>query len=208
LQPRGKWHWEGDVMLEALKNWILTICTAVFFITAVEMILPDNSMKKYAKFVMGLILITVFLNPIIGLFNSNFNIAAYAENFSSNIEKEGYQNVLADYKNRNIEDTLNVFQENLKQECEKELTAKYPEDSFQVKVEAFYNEKKQSYEIRNISIGIKEGAVKKIEKIKPVGDTKSVSSLSPEENRKFAEVKTYIGSQLNLSAEIIEVSEL
>ncbi len=195
-------------MLDALKNWILTICTAVFFITAVEMILPDNSMKKYAKFVLGLILITVFLNPIIGLFNSNFNIAAYAEKFSGNIEKEGYKNVLTDYKNRNIEETLNVFQENLKLECEKELKSKYPKDSFQIKVEALYDEKKQSYEIKNISIGISEGTTPKIKKVQPIGDTKSVSSVSPEENRKFAEVKNYIGSQLNLSTNNIKVYEL
>nr|WP_307897887.1 stage III sporulation protein AF [Clostridium botulinum] len=29
------------------------------------MILPNNSIKKYAKFVLGLILITVVINPII-----------------------------------------------------------------------------------------------------------------------------------------------
>ena len=50
-------------MIEGLKVWITSICTAIFFITAVEMILPDDSLKKYAKFVLGLILITVVISP-------------------------------------------------------------------------------------------------------------------------------------------------
>lgn len=52
-------------MIETLRAWIVNISTVVLFITAVEMLLPDNSLKKYSKFVLGLILITVLINPLI-----------------------------------------------------------------------------------------------------------------------------------------------
>ncbi|MCD3297735.1 stage III sporulation protein AF, partial [Clostridium botulinum] len=50
-------------MIQSIRQWVISIATAIFFITAVEMILPNNSIKKYAKFVLGLILITVVINP-------------------------------------------------------------------------------------------------------------------------------------------------
>lgn len=194
-------------MLLELKNWIMTICATVFFITAVEMVLPDNSMKKYAKFVLGLILITVFLNPIVALFNRNYSIASFTEEFTKNVEKNGYQSVLKDYKSKNIDETLEIFQENLNINCEKELKDKYPEDSFNVKVEAFYNEQKGIYEIRSVRIGLKESKIDKIKEVN-IGDSKSVTSVSPEEKRKALEVKSYISSRLNLDQKSIEIYNL
>ena len=60
-------------MIEGLKVWVTNITIAIFFITAVEMILPDNSMRKYAKFVLGLMLIVVIINPIMKIFDKDFN---------------------------------------------------------------------------------------------------------------------------------------
>ena len=65
-------------MIGELRNWIISICTAVIFITAVEMIMPNNSFKKYAKFVLGLILggvQEVTESPLLGmLMHSGMNI--------------------------------------------------------------------------------------------------------------------------------------
>jgi len=36
----------GDNLIELLKGWITNITIAIFFITAVEMILPDNSITR------------------------------------------------------------------------------------------------------------------------------------------------------------------
>ena len=65
-------------MIELLKVWVTNITIAIFFITAVEMILPDNNMKKYAKFVLGLMLIVVIINPIIKIFDKDFDLNSYS----------------------------------------------------------------------------------------------------------------------------------
>lgn len=195
-------------MLVGLEKWILNICTAVFFITAVEMILPNNDFKKYAKFVLGIILITVFLNPIIKIFDSNFNIAIYSDSFSNIISNKEYSNSLQEYKDKNIVETLKVFEENLKLDCEKKLKEKYPQDSFNVSVNAFYNDKKENYEVKSIKIGIKEGSIERIKKIQIGSNVKSVDSLNSEVKKQSTLVKTYISNELNLSMENIEVYEL
>jgi len=185
----------------------MSICTAVFFITAVEMILPNNDLKKYAKFVLGIILITVFLNPIIKIFDSNFSIAAYSDSFSNIVSNKEYSNSLQEYKNKNIEETLKVFEENLKIDCEKKLKEKYPEDSFTVNVNASYNEKKGSYEVKNVKIGIKEGSIEKIKRVQIGQNVKSVDSLNSEVKKQCTLVKTYISNELKLSLDNIEVYE-
>ena len=189
-------------MLTTLKDWIINICTAVFFITAVEMILPDNNLKKYAKFVLGIILITVFLNPIIKIFNSNLDLAAYSNNFSKELSSKYQGKSLEEYKNKKIEETLKVFEENMNLSFQNKLKEKFPESSFQVNTKASYNEKAGSYEIMAVKIGRKEGGIEKIKKIQIKETAKQTDST------KESIVKNYICNELRLSSDIVEVYEL
>ena len=54
--------------MEYIKSFIETLVTIIILFSAIELISPNNSMKKYIKFVLGLILIVVMLNPIIDFF--------------------------------------------------------------------------------------------------------------------------------------------
>ncbi len=103
--------------MEYLRSWLIKICTAVFFITAIEMILPNNSFKKYSKFVLGLILITVFINPIVGLFNKNFDINSYSLKLSQQFEKNQNSNDMEKYKEENLNSTIEEFKLNLQNNC-------------------------------------------------------------------------------------------
>ena len=38
--------------MEYLNNFVITLVATIIFMTAVEIIAPDNSMKKYIKFVL------------------------------------------------------------------------------------------------------------------------------------------------------------
>lgn len=53
------------MFIETLKGLVTTLVTILIFISAVELIAPNNKMKKYIKFVLGLILTSVILNPIL-----------------------------------------------------------------------------------------------------------------------------------------------
>ena len=55
--------------MEEIKGFVITLVTMLILMTAIEFIAPDNNMKKYLKFVLGLILISVMLSPIISLFS-------------------------------------------------------------------------------------------------------------------------------------------
>ncbi|CAB1242961.1 stage III sporulation protein AF [Clostridium sp. MT-14] len=197
-------------MLQSLREWLISVCTAVFFIIAVEMILPDNSMKKYCKFVLGLILITVFINPIIKVFNRDFNINSYTEkaveDFNKDFGTKESSSEFDKYKQENISETIETFEANLQNSCEKNLEEKYPEGKYEIKVGAGYDEKNNMVYIKNINVKIKNGNVEKIKKVEIGGETASVDNLNSENSQKASEIKTYLSQELSVSKDIIHVN--
>ncbi len=191
-------------MLEHLKVWVINICTAVFFITAVEMILPDNKMKKYAKFVLGLILITVIMNPIIKIFNNDFNLESYVNSASKYFEEKEYTKDYDKYKISSIDNTVNVFSKNLENLCIEKLREKFPKDNYEVIVDAGYDTEKENFVINTINVGITEGKVKKIKKIK-INDSKEVSSSEIEDYKKSNTIKEYLSQLMNVPTDKIKV---
>jgi stage III sporulation protein AF len=195
-------------LLQALREWLISICTAIFFITAVEIVLPDNSMKKYAKFVLGLILITVFINPIIKIFDRNFDINTYTTNVVENFDKNKTENEFKQYKEKNLNSTLEVFKLNLQTSCEKKLKEKYPDSNYKVQADASYNSENNQLVIKDIKVGVKEGSIEKIKKIQISGDAKSVNSIDNMDNEKSMDIKKYLSSELNISKDVIQIYKL
>jgi len=54
--------------MEFLNEWITNIIIFILLAAVVEMLLPQTSLQKYVKLVLGLILIVIILNPIFTLF--------------------------------------------------------------------------------------------------------------------------------------------
>jgi stage III sporulation protein AF len=188
-----------------LKVWIVNICTAVFFITAVEMILPDNNMKKYAKFVMGLILITVLINPLVMLLNNGDSINTFLDK-SIGLIAEPDISVNNNLEQSNISATLRIFQKNLQDLSEKKLKEKFPKNEFAVQTVAQYNKEKQEYEVKKIEVEVR-GSSGKVEKVKKVEI--NAKNNSPDNNRVeseiSAEVKKFLSQELGLSEKTIYV---
>lgn len=109
-------------MINFLKSWITTIVTLIIFLTLAELILPENSIKKYSKFVIGVIVILNILVPVFKLFDKSFNLEANISVF----EKK-YEPILNNKENANQlqnkmkETTINEFKEKLKENIEKDV---------------------------------------------------------------------------------------
>ena len=75
--------------IESLKGLVTTLTSMLVFIGAIEIIAPDNKMKKYIKFILGLILITVILNPILNFIsNGEENILSTLSKYERSISNE------------------------------------------------------------------------------------------------------------------------
>ncbi|MBZ9688009.1 stage III sporulation protein AF [Clostridium estertheticum] len=195
-------------MIEVLKVWVTNITIAIFFITAVEMILPDNNMRKYAKFVLGLLLIVVIINPIIKIFHKDFDFYSYSNKATNYMESSTVVTDMQKYKESNILNTTENFKVNLENQCIINLEEAYPESQYNADIDITYDEKNTVFNINRIEIGIVEKGVKSIKKIEI--NTKSVNAsnkniLQGEEGNK---IKRLLSSKFKISGKIITVYKL
>lgn len=195
-------------MIELLKIWVTNITIAIFFITAVEMILPDNSMKKYAKFVLGLMLIVVIINPIIKLFDKNFDLNSYSSKATSYMEGSTEASNIKKYKDINVLNTTENFKKNLEDECITTLEETYPENKYNADVGIVYDSKNEVFNINTVDIEIVKGGVTDIKKIEI--DTKSVNASEKDVLRdaQGSKIRNLLSSKLKIPNDVITVYKL
>lgn len=194
-------------MIEALGSWIITICVAIFFATAVQMILPDNSIKKYCNFVLGLIVFVVILNPIIKLFNKDLNMNNIIQEATDYVFENREETTYEEYRDVNINNTLIKFKENIEIQCSSELEKKFKGDKYKANIDISYDSENSLFVIESIEIGINDGSVDRIKKVQ-IGeseDTIQVDSQDPSISVKTAEVKDFISVRYDVDEDLISV---
>ena len=188
--------------MEYIKSFIETLVTIIILFSAIELISPNNSMKKYIKFVLGLILIVVMLNPIIDFFTEG------EDKIVSTIKE--YENILStDTKissdvavSNEVED---VFIENLNKNSAAELAEAFPDYTFVCNIDCNIDLSNYSYNIRHAKIGISTGKIQDVEKIEKVeisNDNQTESKVYSDDEQKIV---SYVSNMLGVSEEKIEI---
>lgn len=192
--------------MEILKDWISDICVSILFMTAVELVLPENSIKKYSKFVLGLIFIVVVINPIIGFIKQDSNLYKditlnedYVNKFDSYLE-----NNLDEYSERIKKTTINSFEENLSRNCENLLKNNFKKNNFNVDVSVSYED--ENFKIEELIVKVEELGIKNVETVEKVviGSVNNYDGVSKEIS-KVKEIKKFLSDELNISENIIKV---
>ena len=186
--------------MEILKNWISDICVSILFMTTVELILPENSIKKYSKFVLGLIFIVVVINPVIEFIKNDSNLYKditlnedYINKFDNYIE-----NNLDEYTERIKKTTLENFKKSFTQNCENLLKSIFKTNDFKVTANVSY--KNGDFNIDRLQVVVEEDGIKKIEDI----DINKVQTVF-KENAKASEIKKFLAKELQISQSVISV---
>lgn len=197
------------MFIETLKNFVTTLVTALIFMSAIELIAP-NKMKKYVKFVLGLILITIILNPVLQFIaDGEKNVTEIIKNYENVISNE------KDTSNFNNVNTLNSgnkndsrkkeFLNNFNKNCDNILKSKFKDMNFKSEVECDVDFNNVTINIRKLRIGVSDN---KINKIKKVVINKNVNEHTTEENAEYGEIVNFISNELNIPKEKIEVYKL
>ena len=188
--------------MEYIKSFIETLVTIIILFSAIELISPNNSMKKYIKFVLGLILIVVMLSPIIDFFTEG------EDKIVSTIKE--YENILSkDTKtssdvavSNEVED---VFIENLNKNSAAELAEAFPDYTFVCNIDCNIDLSNYSYNISHAKIGISTGKIQDVEKIEKVeisNDNETNSKVYSDDEQKIV---SYVSNMLGVSEEKIEI---
>lgn len=191
--------------MENIKSYIITLVTMIMLITAIELISPDNSMKKYIKFILGLILISVMISPIINLFSKD------ADSLTKKIEETlslSSSGEIIENKSNN-ESQEKVFSKNLQDNCNKLLKEKFRENEFITKIDCELNMEDIEYRIDKVQVGVKDKEIGTIEKIiiNVKDESKEVvSGKGTVENEE--EIINFLAENLQIAKEKIEVYKI
>ncbi len=131
-----------------IKQWVLNICCTILFLSAIDLILPKSNIKKYVKYVLGLVLISVVMSPIITIVRNkelivnNININQQFNNSNSNSTK---------FKNDNY--TTQALKNNLEIACEKVLKESLGGGNYKAEIQVYYDSIKDNYIIQGVRVG-------------------------------------------------------
>jgi stage III sporulation protein AF len=97
--------------MDLLIQWVSQIIVFILLATIIDLLVPAGSMKKYIKFVVGLVLILIFLQPIFHLFQFDVEQAinnTFSGIFSENAEASEGENLIEIQKSE-IQSTTGAY---------------------------------------------------------------------------------------------------
>lgn len=147
--------------MEGIKDYIITLVSMIIIITSIEFIAPDNSMKKYIKFIMGLILISIMIIPVINIFTKDAN--SFSQDLEEYLSIESYSTY--NEKAEKSDTGKEMFKKNLEENCKILLQEKFDDLSFELDIDCNLDSKNITYSINKIKVLVTEEGSKKIKKV-------------------------------------------
>lgn len=74
--------------MQFLTDWISNIILLILLATILELLLPNSSMQRYVKMVVGLLLLSIILNPLFTIFSKDFTTVMTNLEFGDSYESE------------------------------------------------------------------------------------------------------------------------
>lgn len=192
--------------MEEIKGFVITLVTMLILISAIELISPENSMKKYIKFVLGCILIAVMISPLINFLgdgeellvnkiDSYLSMPKEDKEVSSSFEES--QDTRSKAVLNNIEYNLNSL-----------LKEQYSDSDFNVKIQGNIDMDNIEYSIDKIEVGVKDKGILNVEKIVINEEESTEVSTNSENVKNKQEIIKFLKDTLKISEDKISVYRL
>ncbi|MFS0672778.1 stage III sporulation protein AF [Ornithinibacillus sp. 179-J 7C1 HS] len=163
--------------MDLLINWVAQIIIFILLATIIDLLIPTGGMKKYIKFVIGLILILIFLQPIFYLFKVDIQEAVQQSFLTiiNNDSNESKVENLIELQKSEIESSTSAYILEQMAVQLKDIASAPLLDNYQVKIRDIYFEFKEgatiSYEgLEEVMVYLgesekEEGAVNAVEDV-------------------------------------------
>lgn len=196
-------------MIEFLSSWAQGIIVAVIIATLIEMILPNNSSKKYVKVVIGMYILFTIVSPIIkkvGGKDINLN--------TINIEKYEQQIAKSDntisrkFEDNNTRSIKDIYVSNLKAD----ISAKLKEKGYEIDISDIQIKDDENYTIEKITLKLIKTEQKQEKNNEIVINTVEIgNTISQKDSKTLSdddkqEVKDYISETYDIDKKNINIS--
>jgi stage III sporulation protein AF len=195
-----------------LAGWVSNIIIFVLLATVIDMLLPNSALQKYAKMVIGLLLIAIIITPILGLFNKDFDDILTAATSEFEDQKKKDLGNLTEMKKKEIQATqgayiLKQMAVDLQAEVEEELMADYNMRISSIDVGVKNEEEPGVDDLQNITISLEKAEGKENSEIEAVAKVDiNTDSPSTSNDANLDAVKRFLATSWSVDEEIIEIA--
>ncbi|ARE87569.1 stage III sporulation protein AF [Clostridium formicaceticum] len=140
-----------------IREWIITIVSVIIFVTFVEILIPNSNNKRFINVVVGLLIMMVILNPLMGFLQGEVDLGEKILQTSNHLDYKTAQNRIAQTDYMQEEAVVALYKGQLAQQMKNRI-----ENNFYYTVEDIHLEieEKQTSEfgmIHGVEIILREG---------------------------------------------------
>jgi len=119
-------------MMEWISNWLQNIILIILLATFVDLLLPNSSMQKYAKMVLGLLVMVSIMSPVLNIFTEQLSITNLISHLDEQVlvqqtivepeyDESDSEYTQINYQNKMLEQVDQSMKDHAKQLIEKRL---------------------------------------------------------------------------------------
>jgi stage III sporulation protein AF len=205
--------------MQFLTEWISNIILLILLASVLELLLPNSSLQRYVKMVVGLLLLVIILTPLISIFTKDVDSWVSSIGLSNHLEEKNVQFSLENKKKEIQQVTLAYISEQvavqLKRQVEEEMITKFDKEVVEVMVDLndFLEEDDYLNSIVQVSILLKkvDSDIEEGDKTVPVvalveiDTSKGVEPLQEETTTNKQEILQYLATTWTIPIEKVEV---
>lgn len=144
-------------MINFLRDWVTNIICVIIFISFLEILLPNNTIRKYVRVAAGLLIIVVILTPFVQLFNQDINMKNAVSEYYFDINEMDIQNQNKTLQNQQDEMTMNLYKTKLESQMKNQVEKSVEGVNADVKIDVFSDPKENHYgEVHSVEISVQE----------------------------------------------------
>jgi len=72
-------------MIDWLTNWLKEIILIVLLASFVDLLLPNSNIQKYARLILGLLIILTIISPIFALFTEDYSVSTFVKGIETEV---------------------------------------------------------------------------------------------------------------------------
>jgi len=182
---------------------------AVIFVTFIDILMPNNSMRKYTKLILGLLVMAVILNPVLRFIKNDFSLAEYSFKYQTRLDSMYIKEQSAEFSESQSRAVSQLYKKNLENQIGMQIRNEVGDKEIKVSVEIVEDTNSKNFgQIKSINVAIVDGikAVEKVDKILIGPENEEMEKSEEKEDGAYEGLREKISSIYGVHKDSVRVS--
>ena len=201
--------------MEAIIEWIRNLVVFILFATIVDMLIPSSALGKYVRFVIGLLLLILLINPLFAFLKIPLG-ETLSQQFFSKLDETNIQNHLEAKKKTEIQAKhhayiLEQMAVQLKKQVNPELKEQFQVEMTTGTIDADVSDTNELLAINHLQVRVQDIKGEDATYISPVAEIQigqfeaEMTQNESDTAKKLAAIQAYFAEKLAIDLEKIEI---